>query len=693
MRCATWRRIAVVAGVVWLAVGAAGALAADPQTAGQSTATLDAAIARLSAYDFGGDQAPLNALTELAAATHGKPEQRRELVIALSGVLRSGAPRGAKDFACRQLAIIGTAEAVPALAELLPRQDLSHMARLALERIPGPQADEALRQALGKVKGMLLVGVVNSVGNRRDQNAVSSLAQLTAEADPAVACAAAAALGKIGPAAAESLAQALDRVAAPVRPAAADACLLCADALAAEGKPGAAIAIYDRVRGAEAPKPARIAATRGAILARGAGGTELLIAQVRATDAENFALALTLVREMPGPEITKALAAELAKLPPPKQAAVVEALADRGDRAALAAVLPLAEQGEAAVRAAALRALARLGDASVVPLLFRTAVQGEGELAQAARASLASLVGQEVDAAILGLAGSGDVKLRGAAIALLGQRHVTAANALLLKAAADADASIRAAAMQALGETAAAPELPALALLLVQAKTPGEIGAAEKMLGSVCLRLADKESCAERLADAMAQANPEAKATLLRLLGQVGGAKALDAVLAAVKAADEGTRDTAVRVLASWPELPAADHLLTLARSSDSRKYQILALQGCLRLVAQGNFPAERKLAMCKEAMGLAQRDEEKKLVLGALGGVPSAEALAMVVPFLDQAAAKEEAAAAAVAIGEKIAGSHPAPVADAMAKVLKTTQNAALKKRAEELRGRTEKK
>jgi hypothetical protein len=91
--------------------------------------------------------------------------------------------------------------------------------------------------------------------------------------------------------------------------------------------------------------------------------------------------------------------------------------------------------------------------------------------------------------------------------------------------------------------------------------------------------------------------------------------------------------------------------------------------------------------------MGLAERDEEKKLVLGALGGVPMAEALALVVPFLDNPATKDEASAAALAIGEKLAGSHPAEVAQAVKKVLKATKNQDLLKRAEELLGRTQRK
>jgi HEAT repeat protein len=294
-----------------------------------------------------------------------------------------------------------------------------------------------------------------------------------------------------------------------------------------------------------------------------------------------------------------------------------------------------------------------------------------------------------VDAAVTGLAGGGEVKLRRAAIETLGQRRVAAATPLLLTAAAEADESIRLAALRALGDTAGPQDVAALVALLVGAKTPGEIGTAEGALRAACGRLPDRDPAAQALAAGLPQAGAEQKAVILRVLGQVSGAKALEAVRAAIKEANEGVRDTAVRVLSEWPDAAAIPDLAVLAKASESRKYQILALRGYIRLIGQSDLPADKKLAMCKEAMGLAQRDEEKKLALGVLGGVPSPEALAMVAAFLDSPSMKDEAAAAAVAVGDKIAGSQPKQVAEAMKKVLRVTANKDLQKRAEEVLGR----
>ena len=72
------------------------------------------------------------------------------------------------------------------------------MARYGLETIPDPAVDKALRDAAGKLQGKTLVGVIGSIGVRRDPKAVSILAKLLDAPDHDVAQAAARSLGSIG---------------------------------------------------------------------------------------------------------------------------------------------------------------------------------------------------------------------------------------------------------------------------------------------------------------------------------------------------------------------------------------------------------------------------------------------------------------------------------------------------------------
>ena len=186
-----------------------------------------------------------------AAENHNcSPEQVRDLIT----LLQSNGPAADKALACKKLAIFGGKDAVPALASLLPDPELTSWARIALEAIPGPEADAALRHAMDKVQGRVLVGVINSIAVRRDPKAVSGLIKLLNSSDPDVASAAAVALGHIGGTkVAEALTKALVTAPETVRGAVAQGCILCAEPLIAQGKRAEAVKLYDTVRSRTSP--------------------------------------------------------------------------------------------------------------------------------------------------------------------------------------------------------------------------------------------------------------------------------------------------------------------------------------------------------------------------------------------------------------------------------------------------------
>jgi len=615
------------------------------------------------------------------------PEERSR---ALAAVLRSDAPPAEKAIACKRLAIYGQRDAVRALAPLLADRELASWARIALEAIPDPAADEALRAALGQVQGRLLVGVINSIGVRRDAQAAGGLAARLGDADVKVACAAAAALGRVGgPQAVAALQQALAGPQPEVRSAAAEGCVLAAEKLLAGGQRETAIALYDRVRKADVGKPRIIEATRGAILARQAAGVPLLVEQLRSADKSLVALGLRVSRELPGHEVTDALVTELERAVPERRALLILALADRGDTAATPALVEAAKTGPDTVRIAALGMMARAADASCLPVLLDAATEDNPQVSQAAATVLAELPGKVADAAVLARLAGAEGKARKAIIELAGQRHVEAATPALLKAADDPDAGIRSAALTALGGTVGMGDLSVLIARTLRSKTPDELKAAEDALSAACIRMPDREACAEKLIAAAAQAPAATKGKLLEILAAMGGAKALLAVAAAAKDPDADIRDVASRLLGQWMTADAAGVLLDLAKTATDAKYQSRALRGYLRIARQLTPAGPQRLAMCRQAWAVCQRDEERRLVIEVLRLTPSAESLALVTAQLPNAALKQDAAAAAVAIAEKIVGREPKAVAGAMKQVLAAAPQRAITERAKAVLGK----
>ena len=102
----------------------------------------------------------------------------KEMEDKLIAVLKSDAPYKEKAYACRQLAVMGTKDAIAPLAALLDDEKLSHMARYGLEPILDPEVDIVLRAALGRLKGRPLIGVIGSLGVRRDTQSVGPLTNM-----------------------------------------------------------------------------------------------------------------------------------------------------------------------------------------------------------------------------------------------------------------------------------------------------------------------------------------------------------------------------------------------------------------------------------------------------------------------------------------------------------------------------------
>lgn len=623
-----------------------------------------------------------------AAQSFGQtiPPATKEQENKLIAVLKSDAAHKEKADACRQLAVIGTKDAVAPLAALLGDEKLSHSARYALEPIPDPAVDDALRDALGKLKGRPLVGVIGSIGVRRDAKAVEPLTNMLHNTDTDVAQAASRALGSIGTAdAAKALTRALLADSLTINALARyEGLLRCAERLAADGRKDQAIAIYDQLRSAQAPHQVRAGALRGAILARGNDGLPLLRQHLRSDDYILFSAAVQATRELPGREVTQALTAELSQLPADNQILVMQALGDRHDPAALPAIVKIAKSGEVTLRVAALKVLGQLGNASVVPTLFAAAVEPNADAAKAAKDTLIGLSSdKEVDAAILAMAAKGESNTRLIAIDVLAQRRTAAGNPLLFKISDDPDKHIRIAAIEALGQTGQTNDLAGLVTMLRNRKDAEELKAAENAAKAVCGRSTDKQACAKQLLAALPQANVEAKCALLRLLRVAAGADALQAVRVAAKDANAQIQETAVRALCEWPSADAAPDLLEMAKTSPNPSRKIAALRGYITLVRDEDLSTERKLSMCKQVAALVQRDEDKKLLLGVLGTVPSAEALSMAMTHLDNSATRVEASLAAVAISEKIVEQNAAAVTEALQKVMQATDNRDVLRRA----------
>src|SRR6267378_6054509 len=111
----------------------------------------------------------------ISLSIHGAAEPNEKELIS---ILQSNASPQQKDAACAVLKRIGSAQSVPALAALLTDEQLSHSARYALESMESEAAGRALIAALDTTSGPTKVGIINSLGVRREVKAVPGLSKI-----------------------------------------------------------------------------------------------------------------------------------------------------------------------------------------------------------------------------------------------------------------------------------------------------------------------------------------------------------------------------------------------------------------------------------------------------------------------------------------------------------------------------------
>lgn len=594
-------------------------------------------------------------------------------------ILQSDAGRKEKADACRQLAVVGDSKAVPVLAGLLADEELNHMARYALETIPGDKVNQALRAELAKLQGRRLLGVIGSLGVRKDARAVKLLSPLLLNSDPQTAQAAALALGEIGSAdAAREIERALPKTAAASRLAFCDGLFRCAEAQAAAGRTRNAISIYDRLRGlADVPNHVRAAALRGGIVVRGKRGMGLLKESLATNDAFLFAAAVRASLELPGTEVTEILGARLPQLWPEHRIVVIQALGSRGDFKALPALYPQAQQGSKTTRLAAINAISAIGHSLCVNILVELVQDPEREISQAALDGLAGIPGREADEAALKFLKhlSADRRLIG--VDLVGRRRMITALPALLTAANDADAKVKSGAIQRVGRLGASAEVPPLIRILLRSTDAQDLDALAVALTGICLRLGTPSAATTQIIEAMPSATPAQKVALIAVLGSLGGDMSLTTVRAALTDANPEIHAAAVEAFAGWPDLAAAPDLLEMIRSTATGAERDLAFRGYVRMVRESDIAGGEKLRRLSVVASLASGAPEKMLALAGFGDVISVESLKLVLPYLEDPAVVEEAGAVAVKIAGKLDARHSAEIGPALNQVLKSAKSA----------------
>ncbi|MFC1500208.1 ThuA domain-containing protein [Candidatus Zixiibacteriota bacterium] len=562
----------------------------------------------------------------------------------------------AKQFVCRMLRRIGPERTLPHLARMLLDPDLTDDARFAMQGHRSSEIDRVLRESLDQLEGQALIGVIGTIGQRRDGAAVTPIVTLINRGDTRLTRACVTSLGRIGGAEAQEALFALE-LPSDLEPVRQDALLRCADNLVSEGAHSQALDMYQRMTTDSFPVPIRIAAWRGLVRSQGAEAVPSFLTMLRSNEPEIQRAGARFMIEMRESVDLMPVADQIDSFPQSAQVLAISGLASAGVSRATQVIVGLTERGSDEVREAALSALGELGDASHVPLLVEKHSRSDEAGALQARNSLIRMRGEDVDERIISLIKDQPAMQRGSLIEILAARNSTRAIPAYFTYAEDRDEVVRMKSIEALARLATPDRLPDLIGLITRSGQSRNRNVLETAIVAVCERMTDREQALTLLLEAFDRGSESDRISFLRVFGQLTDPRALTALNRGARDSSQQVRIVAIRALGGWSDTMPMGALWGIARAASTTVERMTAIEGILQLL---DLPNDRSSIeeeqQFKMLLDLAGTSGEKELILDGLSGRSSLWIFGMVEPLLDDPALTEKAGAIRADLIEAVA-------------------------------------
>ena len=613
-------------------------------------------------------QITLQNMGSYAARPDAEMERETLAKVMIKTLDQKNIPGTVYHWIVQQIGRIGKAESVPTLVKLMSSEDahLRDYARQALVTNPDPGAADALVKALSSTKDITMkIGLLNALGLRGSELAVPQIVRALDDQNEMVAAAAATALSHIGgQSSIQALIGVIENPASPIYMEAAQSLVEIAQRMITNGDKFGAVNIYGwlyeyATQMARDPSSSpnlsgvRAAAVTGLIVCRPNEMAPGIVQLMRDEDPMVCIAAINGARLSSYSTPTQALVELMPSLGSDAQIQILALLGDKAETSKIDAITSLLNSGDETVCTAAVDALSQIGSEASANALMETAVNREGALRNAALKDLTVVTGVGVEEFIREKARSGDVKIRVVAIPLLGKRQIPGAIQVLYGYAADKNEEIQSASFQGLSEIAGSVDVASLIGLITQTKSEKARETGLSTLRTVLSVSQDKESATKTMITQIDKSKKDLKPLLLGTLDALGGSAALGVANNAALSSDEAMRDAGIRTMSEWPDFEATEKLLAIASNpKTSLTHYVLALRGAVRLIQNSNSaPLEDREKLCLAAFDGTRRNEEKILVISAMGSIPSTAIGERLLELAKDESLKAEAGLAAIVV------------------------------------------
>ena len=575
--------------------------------------------------DFENGQAPVVPDAILAGIRLASPEGRAKLEPKLAAMLTAPATaNGAREQICRWLGWMGSDQSIPALVRLAGTKENGGYAIRALGTIPAPGANAALVKLLASSPDDLKVTVATALGVRRAASAIPALRLAAEKETPPVAASALNAIAAIG--SKDALATLLE-IKTGDAAARNGAIIACGSNLLAGGAklPAAAQKALNAILDSDETFVVRIEAARLLLAADPAAAAARIEPLLK---AEDFRLRLGISRALSEVVPPAALGKISWNAAPDAWAVMLHAAVEKPSSASLPLFQSALGASDPALRQIAVKGIGRLNDAAGFELLPPLLADPSPEVASAAAAALAASDFNRADAKLLVLLPTTQAPaLRVVLLKILSDRQQRDVFVVAAGDALNADPALGKAAGEALANLARGGDLPVLLPLFAKVP-PASRTSLQKAVARATALDRNPAAAVALLSEALAGANTDQKAELIKLLAVIDIPESADKLHTLLAAGDLDSRKQVIRALASARNKSSCPLLREAAEKGQDTSERILAVKGFIDTIpALPGRSSGDQVADYRVAWKLAERDEEKNAVRSAVAGINKPEA------------------------------------------------------------------
>ncbi len=557
-----------------------------------------------------------------------------------------------KAFVISQFELVGTDAAVSCLSVYLTDEQLADESSRALVKIHTASAVDALVAALPKVNGKAKLSVIEALGHTGSKEASTVIAGLlSSDSDKNLQKVGLYALAHIGDDSAEPiLIKAAEQAGYKYDQTNAVAALLVYAQKMAVANPSAVAEVAKELLTkitAEEQVDQRIAALT--LISETSSDQQILLQAMDDKQFEYRAAAIKLAKMDDAG--SAAWIGKLTSADAQTKVLILDKLASSGAKTTLPAVLKLLKDKELSVRSAAAFTAVKLdGEAALGPLI--KALNKDSANNAAISENLLRLKGKDVTAAIATYIPKAKPEAQVILLQVLAARAASGQMGIVQASLTSKNKEVRKAAFEALKSISTSESKTSLFDLLNKTTDAAELVAVQDaIIASVKGAGADSDAQTEVILTQIGTSAEDKRLLYYKVLGSIGGKKALKSVSEAFATGNEATKKAALDALSAWSDAGSVEELIKIARTSQNEAFVNQAVGGYLRLVRNTSYPAEQRLLLLRSAMAVAKTTAQQQTILRDVEQAKCFNAIVFAGQYLDNPALQQPAANAVMNI------------------------------------------